>query len=77
MVEIECVGKCMEVNAGKFGTGMETLGMIRTLCDMYGAWLHIDGGKFAPTLSCEVQFLNLRQLSGYLGEVSHKHLNSH
>ena len=66
-----------EVNAGKFGTGMETLGMIRTLCDMYGAWLHIDGGKFAPTLSCEVQFLNLRQLSGYLGEVSHKHLNSH
>jgi glutamate/tyrosine decarboxylase-like PLP-dependent enzyme len=37
---------CGEVNTGRFSTeSSEELGHIRTLCDIYGAWIHIDGGK--------------------------------
>jgi glutamate/tyrosine decarboxylase-like PLP-dependent enzyme len=36
-----------EVNAGKFAvSGLHEMKKIRDLCDQYGAWLHIDGGKF-------------------------------
>lgn len=35
-----------EVNTGMFAVdGLETMKNIRQLCDQYGAWLHIDGGK--------------------------------
>jgi glutamate/tyrosine decarboxylase-like PLP-dependent enzyme len=35
-----------EVNTGRFATsGLEVIRKIRELCDSYGAWLHVDGGK--------------------------------
>ena len=35
-----------EVNTGRFATdGESTMKCIRRLCDKYGAWLHVDGGK--------------------------------
>ena len=37
---------CGEVNTGLFAAdSLETMQRLRTLCDRYGAWLHIDGGK--------------------------------
>ena len=37
---------CAEVNTGLFATsGMWHLQLLRSLCDRYGAWLHVDGGK--------------------------------
>lgn len=48
-----------EVNTGRFATnGMEIMGKARELCDQYGAWLHVDGGKLdlflclTPALCC-------------------------
>jgi glutamate/tyrosine decarboxylase-like PLP-dependent enzyme len=47
-----------EVNAGKFAvSGLDEMKRIRGLCDKYGAWLHIDGGKFEPSPS-NIQRLN-------------------
>jgi glutamate/tyrosine decarboxylase-like PLP-dependent enzyme len=42
-----------EVNTGKFAVrGLEEMRKIRGLCDLYGAWLHVDGGTFQiPSLS--------------------------
>lgn len=35
-----------EVNTGKFAvSGLDDMKKIRHLCDKYGAWLHVDGGK--------------------------------
>lgn len=35
---------CGEVNTGQFATtGIDELRVIRSLCDKYGAWMHIDG----------------------------------
>lgn len=35
-----------EVNTGRFATaGLDEMRRIRDLCDKYGAWLHVDGGK--------------------------------
>ena len=35
-----------EVNTGRFATsGLNPMRNIRDLCDKYGAWLHVDGGK--------------------------------
>lgn len=35
-----------EINTGKFATnGLSDMKRIRDLCDEYGAWLHVDGGK--------------------------------
>lgn len=40
------VVSCGEVNTGLFASyGDSDLQAIRSLCDKYGAWLHIDGGK--------------------------------
>ena len=40
------VVSCGEVNTGLFATyGDKDLGIIRKLCDKYGAWLHVDGGE--------------------------------
>jgi glutamate/tyrosine decarboxylase-like PLP-dependent enzyme len=38
---------CGEVNTGRFATtGVDEMRRIRALCDSYGAWLHVDGGKY-------------------------------
>ena len=38
---------CAEVNTGLFATsGYKDLDRLRALCDSYGAWLHVDGGRF-------------------------------
>ena len=34
-----------EVNTGKFAADANQMKEIRRLCDKYGAWLHVDGGK--------------------------------
>lgn len=35
-----------EVNTGLFATsGLKEMEEIRKLCDMYGAWIHVDGGE--------------------------------
>ena len=40
------VVSCGEINTGFFATsGMEDMHDLRTLCDRYGAWLHVDGGE--------------------------------
>ena len=40
-----------EVNTGRFATsGLEEMRKIRGLCDKYGAWLHVDGGKLSWVL---------------------------
>lgn len=40
-----------EVNTGRFAVdGMSVMQKIRDLCDKYGAWLHVDGGKAASYL---------------------------
>ena len=37
---------CGEVNTGLFATNsLEQMQDLRTLCDRYGAWLHVDGGE--------------------------------
>ena len=38
---------CAEVNTGLFATtGSIDLHRLRSLCDTYSAWLHVDGGRF-------------------------------
>ena len=40
------VVSCGEVNTGMFATNSyESVSALRSLCDRYGAWLHVDGGK--------------------------------
>jgi len=40
-----------EVNSGKWAvSGLEEMERIRFLCDEYGAWLHVDGGKSDSSL---------------------------
>lgn len=34
-----------EINTGLFATDSNTMSQIRTLCDKYNAWLHVDGGE--------------------------------
>lgn len=42
---------CAEVNTGAFATrNFEDFQTLRSLCDKYGAWIHVDGGK----ASCSV-----------------------
>lgn len=39
---------CAEVNAGLFATqSYDDVDALRSLCDKYGAWLHVDAGKHA------------------------------
>ena len=35
---------CGEVNTGKFGTNNKDMQRVRSLCDKYKAWLHVDAG---------------------------------
>ena len=38
---------CGEVNTGSYAThGLKDVEAIRSLCDSYGAWLHVDGGAY-------------------------------
>ena len=40
---------CAEVNTGMFAThSYKEIQAIRSLCDRYGAWIHVDGGKNSP-----------------------------
>lgn len=39
------VVSCGEVNTGAFATHGQEMQDIRRMCDRYGAWLHVDGGK--------------------------------
>ncbi|KAH7356786.1 pyridoxal phosphate-dependent transferase [Rhexocercosporidium sp. MPI-PUGE-AT-0058] len=54
-----------EVNTGRFATdGLDMMKKIRDICDRYGAWLHIDGGKstfglFARCLPPTAEFTTL------------------
>ena len=46
-----------EVNTGLFATeGLEEMQELRKLCDMYGAWIHVDGafGLFGRVLTSPV-----------------------
>ena len=43
---------CGEVNTGGYAThGRKEIQAIRSLCDTYGAWLHVDGGAYFLSLS--------------------------
>jgi glutamate/tyrosine decarboxylase-like PLP-dependent enzyme len=35
-----------EVNTGRFATSLLDMPKLRSLADRYGAWIHVDGGKF-------------------------------
>lgn len=44
------VVSCGEVNTGWFATrSLEELQALRSLCDLYGAWIHVDAGKSTPS----------------------------
>ena len=44
---------CGEVNTGLFAThGYSEVECIRALCDKYGAWIHVDGGRLDHEHSC-------------------------
>lgn len=61
---------CGEVNTGRFATGsLNEMEQIRTLCDQYGAWLHVDGGASVYVL-LEIQYQlpsSFRTLLPYFG----------
>jgi glutamate/tyrosine decarboxylase-like PLP-dependent enzyme len=40
---------CAEVNTGLFATnGLTEMQKIRNLCNVHGAWIHVDGGEYFP-----------------------------
>lgn len=46
---------CAEVNTGMFAThSYDEFRTIRSLCDEYGAWIHVDGGRTVHTFDCNV-----------------------
>ncbi|KAK5713013.1 hypothetical protein LTR17_017726 [Elasticomyces elasticus] len=53
---------CAEVNTGLFATNGHTMQHIRTLCDKYGAWLHVDAafGLLARVLSKAEEYSSLK-----------------
>ncbi|KAH0542940.1 hypothetical protein FGG08_002709 [Glutinoglossum americanum] len=60
---------CGEVNTGQFSTeSFEEFQHIRTLCDMYDAWIHVDGafGLFGRILEVNGEF---RDISGGCGGI--------
>ena len=49
---------CGEVNTGGFATkSYDELKALRDLCNKYGAWLHVDAGKFLNILSIVPSYL--------------------
>lgn len=54
---------CGEVNTGRFATaGIEDMRQLRRLCDMHGAWLHVDGafGIMCRILDDSTEFASLK-----------------
>lgn len=48
------VVSCGEVNTGRFATrNFDELQALRSLCDTYNAWIHVDGGKLKFTMSSQ------------------------
>ena len=47
-----------EINTGWYATaGFQEMKEIRQLCDVYGAWLHVDGGEYFPMfLECHLTY---------------------
>ncbi|KAL2809664.1 pyridoxal phosphate-dependent transferase [Aspergillus granulosus] len=75
---------CGEVNTGHFATGgLDEMRALRTLCDKYGAWLHVDGafGIFGRILPENPEFSVIKkgcegiELADSLGGDAHKFLN--
>jgi glutamate/tyrosine decarboxylase-like PLP-dependent enzyme len=54
---------CAEVNTGFFATNKAEMEQIRSLCDLYGAWIHIDAafGLLARTLPQSKEFEKVRE----------------
>jgi len=49
---------CGEINTGRFATTLAEMVQIRDMCDMYGAWVHVDGafgllGRILPSGSTD------------------------
>ncbi|KAM0632933.1 hypothetical protein ACHAPW_003942 [Verticillium nonalfalfae] len=42
-----------EVNTGLFAAGKEDMERLRALADLYGSWIHVDGGKSSPVMCGE------------------------
>ncbi|CEL05441.1 hypothetical protein ASPCAL06559 [Aspergillus calidoustus] len=75
---------CGEVNTGHFATGgLDEMRTLRTLCDKYGAWLHVDGafGIFGRILPETPEFSVIKkgcegiELADSLAGDAHKFLN--
>ncbi|KAJ0426517.1 pyridoxal phosphate-dependent transferase [Aspergillus carlsbadensis] len=75
---------CGEVNTGHFATdGLDEMRVLRTLCDKYGAWLHVDGafGIFGRILPETPEFSAIKkgcegiELADSLAGDAHKFLN--
>ncbi|KAL2856028.1 pyridoxal phosphate-dependent transferase [Aspergillus pseudoustus] len=75
---------CGEVNTGHFATGgLDEMRALRTLCDEYGAWLHVDGafGIFGRILPETPEFSIIKkgcegiELADSLAGDAHKFLN--
>ncbi|KAL3487647.1 pyridoxal phosphate-dependent transferase [Aspergillus germanicus] len=75
---------CGEVNTGHFATGgLDEMRALRTLCDKYGAWLHVDGafGIFGRILPETPEFSVIKkgcegiELADSLAGDAHKFLN--
>lgn len=77
------VVSCAEVNTGFFATNGEAMQQIRTLCDKYGAWLHVDAafGLLARCLPNTPEFANVKagvanmHLADSITSDAHKLLN--
>ncbi|KAI4195948.1 MAG: hypothetical protein LQ350_006882 [Teloschistes chrysophthalmus] len=75
---------CAEVNTGRFAThGVDDVNALRSLCDQYGAWLHVDAafGLFARVLEPSEEFNLVRrgaeglELADSIAGDAHKLLN--
>ncbi|KAL8666823.1 MAG: hypothetical protein Q9202_001063 [Teloschistes flavicans] len=75
---------CAEVNTGRFAThGHDDVSALRSLCDQYGAWLHVDAafGLFARVLEPSKEFNYVRrgaeglELADSIAGDAHKLLN--
>ncbi|KAL9589189.1 MAG: hypothetical protein Q9203_002017 [Teloschistes exilis] len=75
---------CAEVNTGGFAThGVDDVSAVRSLCDQYGAWLHVDAafGLFARVLESSEEFNFVRrgaeglELADSIAGDAHKLLN--
>jgi glutamate/tyrosine decarboxylase-like PLP-dependent enzyme len=74
---------CAEVNTGFFATTSEEMALLRSLCDKYGAWLHVDAafGLLARVLPDNPEYQTLRhgvaglELADSIAGDAHKLIN--